>query len=156
MITTNSECKCTILIGHFRVAPSLCFKAKWFGWKWFVILMQAKLIIEKRSLNLASLAWKVRAFGTRKFPVYEAHRDICWLKMPRKDWLNSGFNVYYIDTDEKPGCFLLVKNHIFISFCYRIFLFFIRILTFWNRKYNYYCLYFSLITLYLNFITFLW
>ena len=25
--------------------------------------------------------------------------------------------------------------------CYRIFLFFIRILTFWNRKYKYYCLY---------------
>ena len=27
--------------------------------------------------------------------------------------------------------------------CYRIFLFFIRILTFWNRKYKYYCLYYS-------------
>ena len=35
--------------------------------------MQAKLVIEKRSLNLASLAWKVKAFGTRKFPVYEAY-----------------------------------------------------------------------------------
>ena len=35
--------------------------------------MQAKLIIEKGNLNLASLAWKVRAFGTRKFPVYEAY-----------------------------------------------------------------------------------
>ena len=32
--------------------------------------------------------------------------------------------------------------------CYRIALFFIRILTFWNRKYKYYCLYFSFITLY--------
>ena len=41
--------------------------------------------------------------------------------------------------------------------CYRIFLFFIRILTFnWNRKYKYYCLYFSFITLYPSFITFLW
>ena len=36
-----------------------------------------------------------------------------------------------------------------------IFLFFIRILTFWNRKYKYYCLYFSFITLYPSFITFL-
>ena len=39
--------------------------------------------------------------------------------------------------------------------CYRIFLFFIRILTFWNRKYKYYCLYFSSITLYSSFITLL-
>ena len=30
------------------------------------------------------------------------------------------------------------------------------ILTFWNRKYKYYCLYFSFITLYPSFITFLW
>ena len=29
------------------------------------------------------------------------------------------------------------------------------ILTFWNRKYKYYCLYFSFITLYPSFITFL-
>ena len=34
--------------------------------------------------------------------------------------------------------------------CYRSFLFFIRILTFWKRKYKYYCL------LFLSFITFLW
>ena len=33
---------------------------------------------------------------------------------------------------------------------------FIRILTFWNRKYKYYCRYFSLITLYPSFKTFLW
>ena len=38
--------------------------------------------------------------------------------------------------------------------CYRIFLFFIRILTFWNRKYKYHFLYFSFITLYPSFITF--
>ena len=30
------------------------------------------------------------------------------------------------------------------------------ILTFWNRKYKYYCLYFSFITLHPSFITFLW
>ena len=40
--------------------------------------------------------------------------------------------------------------------CYKIFPFFIRILTFWNRKYKYYCLYLSFITLYPSFITFLW
>ena len=59
---------------------------------------------------------------------------------------------YYIDTDEIPGFFLLLKNHIFIarsedtifiSTCEDIgvamvtniiFLFSIRILTFWNRN----------------------
>ena len=41
--------------------------------------------------------------------------------------------------------------------CYRIFPFLIRILTFWNRKYKYCCLYFSFISpLYPSFITFLW
>ena len=38
----------------------------------------------------------------------------------------------------------------------KTFVFFIRILTFWNRKYKYYCLYFSFITLYPSFVTFLW
>ena len=40
--------------------------------------------------------------------------------------------------------------------CYRISLFFFRILTFWNRKYKYYCPYFSFKTLYPSFITFSW
>ena len=85
----------------------------------------------------------------------------------------TSFNtfIYYIDTDEIPGFFLLLKTHIFIArsedtififhmwgyWCHHgIFLFFIRILTFWNRKYKYYCLYFSFITLYPSFIAFLW
>ena len=38
-----------------------------------------------------------------------------------------------------------------ISFCYKIFLFFIKILTFWNRN----CLYFSFVTSYPSFITLL-
>ena len=62
LITTNSECKCIILIGHFRVAPSLCFKAKWFGWKWFDILMQAKLIIEKKEFKLSLACLKSESF----------------------------------------------------------------------------------------------
>ena len=44
--------------------------------------------------------------------------------------------------------------------CYRIFLLFIRIffirMTLWNRKYKYYCLCFSFVTLYPSFITFFW
>ena len=34
--------------------------------------MQMKLIVAKRSLNLAPLAWKVRTVGTRKLLVNEA------------------------------------------------------------------------------------
>ena len=50
----------------------------------------------------------------------------------------------------------LQESYFKIRFCcYRIFLFFIRILTFWNRKYKYYCLYFSFITLYPSSIKFL-
>ena len=78
-------------------------------------------------------------------------------------------SIYYIHTDEIPGFFLLLKNHIFIACSedtIKIFLSFTcedigvamvtnTILTFWNRKYEYYCLYFSFITLYPSFITFL-
>ena len=87
---------------------------------------------------------------------------------------NISIYIYYIDTDEIPGFFLSLKiisssravKILFLSFTWEnigvamvtniIFLFFIRILTFWNRKYKYYCLYFSSITLYPSFITFLW
>ena len=45
---------------------------------------------------------------------------------------------------ERPFLFNFLSQNVFffkIRFCcYRIFLFFIRILTFWNRKYKYYCL----------------
>ena len=82
-------------------------------------------------------------------------------------------NYYYIDTDEIPGFFLLLKKSYLHHMCVKIlFLSFTCedigvaivtsmitsiILTFWNRKYEYYCLYFSFITLYLylSFITFL-
>ena len=49
------------LIGHFRVAPSLCFKtslsAKPLIWKWLFVLMQIKLIFPWKILHLASF-WK--------------------------------------------------------------------------------------------------
>ena len=71
-----------------------------------------------------------------------------------------------IDTDEIPGFFLLQKiisssctvKILFLSFmCEDVGVAMVTntILTFWNRKYKYYCLYFSFITLYPSFITFL-
>lgn len=45
--------------------------------------MQAKLIIAKKSLNLASLAWKVRVLGSVKLPVNEA--DFMLIKASQKD-----------------------------------------------------------------------
>ena len=73
----------------------------------------------------------------------------------KKSYLQSrGVKILFLTfTCEGIGVAMVTK----IRFCcYRIFLFFIRILTFWNRKYKYYCLYFSFITLYPSFITFLW
>ena len=58
-------------IAHFRVASSLCFKARLSAepliWKWFSILMQIKLIFTIKVLHLASF-WKW-VFGTRKWPI---------------------------------------------------------------------------------------
>ena len=60
-----------ISIDHFRVASSLCFKArlraKPFIWKWFFILMHLKLVFSNKCFAL-SLVLKERVFGTRKWP----------------------------------------------------------------------------------------
>ena len=87
--------------------------------------------------------------------------------VPRYYTLNLPIRyIYYIDTDEIPGFFLLLKNHIFISCSEDTILSFTRedigvvmvtyIIFLFFRKYKYYCLYFSFITLYPSFITFLW
>ena len=47
--------------------------------------MQAKLIIEERSLNLALLAWKVRAPRLELGNSLFMKHTLYWLKMPRKD-----------------------------------------------------------------------
>ena len=61
----------TYPIGHFRVATSLCFKArlstKPLIWKRFFILMQMKLILATKVFAL-SLVFKVRLLETRKWP----------------------------------------------------------------------------------------
>ena len=57
-------------IDHFRVASSLCFKArlsvKPLIWKWFFILMHLKLVFSNKCFAL-SLVLKVTVFGTRKW-----------------------------------------------------------------------------------------
>ena len=44
-------------LGHFRISPSLCFKArqtaKPLAWQWILILIQTKLIIARKVLYLA-------------------------------------------------------------------------------------------------------
>ena len=76
-------------------------------------------------------------------------------------WLLTRFTDYQraSSSGTRP---VLLKSHSQNGFfkihfcCYRIvFFFFIRILTFWNRQYMYYCLYFSFITIYSSFISFL-
>ena len=61
LATFGSERVNTLLISHYLVAPSLCFKArlstKPLSWKWFFIPMQMELIITGKNLHLASF-WK--------------------------------------------------------------------------------------------------
>ena len=69
MTTFGSERVNTLLTSHYRVTPSLCFKArqstKPLSWKWLFIPMQMKLIITGKNLHLAS-SWKWGFFWTRK------------------------------------------------------------------------------------------
>ena len=70
---------------------------------------------------------------------------------------------YYIDTDEVTRIFPFTKKYIFIARSEDTFFYLSRVrilvspwlLTFWSRKYKYYCLKFSFITLYPSVITFL-
>ena len=61
-----------IATGHFRVPLGLCFKSRVGAqpliWKSFFIQMQIKLISHKKGCA-PSLILKVRAFGTRKWPI---------------------------------------------------------------------------------------
>ena len=63
----------TLLIGHIRVAPKLCFKArlgeKSLMWKWLFILMQIKLIFTRKVSHLASFL-KCEFFVTRKGQIF--------------------------------------------------------------------------------------
>ena len=65
-------------MGHFRVPPGLCFKtrvgAQPLIWKSFFILMQIKLVFTRKVVHQASL-WKVRVFGTRKWPIYHCRES---------------------------------------------------------------------------------
>ena len=70
----------------------------------------------------------------------------------KKSYLHRAQWRYYIYLSRVR---ILVSPSWLLTWLAKIFLF-IRILTFWNRKYRYFCLYFSFITLYPSFITFFW
>ena len=65
-------------MGHFRVPSGLCFKTrvgvKPLIWKSFFILMQIKLVFTRKVVHQASF-WKVRVFGTRKWPIYHCRES---------------------------------------------------------------------------------
>ena len=75
----GSERVNTHLISHYRVAQSLCFKArlstKPLGWKWFLIPMQKKLIITGKNLHLASF-WKWGFFELGNSLVLQPHNTL--------------------------------------------------------------------------------
>ena len=104
--------------------------------------------------------WIINEFEKAKYPISVQFHVLTLYLLT---WARE--IIYYIDTDEIPGFFLLLKI-ISSSRAVKILSFTCEdvgvamvtniILTFWNRKYNYYCLYFCFITLYPSFITFLW
>ena len=70
-------------------------------------------------------------------------------------WWNTGIFSFteksYLHRAQWRYYFYLSPVRILVSPCLLT-----LILTFWNTKYKYYCLYFSFITLYQSFMTFLW
>ena len=85
--------------------------------------------------------------------------DKCYYKVRQLFLLQSAMVCYYKVRQlfyYKVRQVLLQSATVLAMVTNIIFLFFLRILTFWNRKYKYYCLYISFITLYQSFITFLW
>ena len=75
-----------IIIGHFRVPPGPPYQneVKCSApalWRWFLILMQIKLIFRRKVMDLASL--KVRAYGTRKWSIT---LDKVWKKGMKWYW----------------------------------------------------------------------
>ena len=70
-----------LLIGHFRVPPSLCFKtrvgAQPLIWKSFFILIQIKLIFTRKVVHLASFwKWGFLELGTGLFLVNPRWRPL--------------------------------------------------------------------------------
>ena len=69
------------LIGHFRFAPGLCFKAIW---KWFFISFNVKLIFTRNVLHLAWFwRWEFLELGEGLF-------DITFITWTRYYWADSG------------------------------------------------------------------
>ena len=110
----------------------------------------------------------------KRIPLYNFRRVSCRFcgknenARPNTEHLNQSLYRYWWNTrifpfTKKSYLHRALSEHTIFIFhvwgywCrHGIFLFFIGILTFWNRKFKYYCRYFSLITLYPGFITFLW
>ena len=98
-----------VTLGHFRVASSLCFKArlslKSLAWKWCFILIQIKLIFTRKVLRLAWF-WKLDTLELRNgvllawtlclgfvdqsiTVVNETFKAIAIFRVQNKDWENS-------------------------------------------------------------------
>ena len=91
-------------------------------------------------------------WNTRIFPFTKKSSSRAYLHLSRVRILVSPWLLTWLANYKRA--FRSGARLVQISLRYKIFLFFIKVLTFWNRKYKYYCLYFSFITLYPSFITF--
>ena len=100
-------------IGHFRDAPSLCFKArlgaKLLMWKWSIIyiLMQIKLLFTRKVLHLPSLwKWEFLELGNSLFSWLYFSLNYILSVSPAQRWIllkKSALSVYYLSVYCKHG-----------------------------------------------------
>ena len=134
-----------------------------------VLLLRARcweIPLATRNLTVASFIWKQRKNKRERNPELLDSRSSClYFILLYRYWWNTRIIPFtkesYLHRTQWRYYFYLSRVKILVSpwlltWLAKIFLFFIRILTFWNRNYKYCCLYFSFITLYPSFITFLW
>ena len=91
-------------IGHFRVAPSLCFKsrvsAKPRMWKLFHILIQIKLIFTRKVLHFTSFwKWEFLELGNSLFLLFYRLLDQVYPIL--FDWNNALFLLQYFAVEQE-------------------------------------------------------
>ena len=130
------------------------------GWQNFNELIHSLLILEFFKKNFSRSIWYIGLKYSNITDIvmlfhYSEISFIIWILMKYQD-----FSCYYKITSSAHAVKILFlsftsEDIVVATVTYIIFLFFIGILTSRNRKYKYYCLYFSFITSYPSFITFL-
>ena len=122
---------------------------------WDITIIRVMYVVLGRSKSLKFLAPKYHSLFFNE--VYITSQQITgslnsqWKKKLYSYWWNTRTKKSYLHCAQWRYYLYLSRVRILVSPWLLT-----LILTFWNRKYNYYCLYLCFITLYPSFITFLW